>query len=63
MLVEWRVDDEVTVVRYDGSGFRSCALSHSKGRSRGAEVVDILQKFGVRDRRDFDRDALLVLSK
>ena len=59
--VRWErgIDDEVAIVRNDGSSFR---LGHSERRVRRAEsVVQILQDFGVCKRDDFYGDAWELL--
>ena len=60
------VDDKVAVITDDGSGLH---LAHSKGQTgrsvrlglRRAELAEVVQDFGVRERDDFDRDTLFPL--
>jgi len=58
LLGEGCVDDKIAVVRNDRPGF---CLRHSERGAWCAKTMEVLQEFGVRERRDFDWHALRVL--
>ena len=60
LLREGRVNDEVAVIRDDGSGL---GLRHAEGGVDGADGGEGAQDVGVGEGDDFDWDALFPLSR